>query len=658
MLMPMSAKTTRNVFDNRGVAVRLGDELGRGGEGSVFHVPDRPDLVAKVYHGSLDRTKAEKLSTMVGLRSARLLALAAWPVDTLHDRPSGEVAGVLMPKVSGFREIHTLYSPKSRITTFPNAGVPFLIHAATNVARAFKVIHEHGHVIGDVNHGNLLVSDQGTVKLIDCDSFQVAAQGRHYLCEVGVATHTPPELQGRPFHGVIRTPNHDAFGLAVLIFQLLFLGRHPFSGRYMGAGDMPIERAVTELRFAYGSQAASRQMFPPPGTPPLGVVSAPVASLFERAFSSTGMRDGGRPTPQEWERALTGLAQALKPCSVNSAHHFPSTISICPWCEVEARSGTTLFNVVIVGTRQRQGPFDLAAVWAQITSVPSPGPLPSRSEMIPLYIQPSRRAAELGRRRRQREWGAVGLVVVVIAGIFMLPLGGTVAFWAVVGALVTGVAIWNAEPTEAKAYRQQVVEDLGKAQAQLAVAEQQWREAREDPFDAKRRYLEARKEELRDLPAKTQQQLRQLEAKREAHQRERFLDSHRIDQAGIVGIGAGRTATLQSYGIETAADVSESAILAVPGFGPAMASRLTAWRGSVERRFVFDPRKAVDQGDIAEVKRKSEARRLQLERELREGPKALRQMSQEIITRREAVRPGLEQALSVVAQAEADLNVL
>ncbi len=120
-------------------------------------------------------------------------------------------------------------------------------------------------------------------------------------------------------------------------------------------------------------------------------------------------------------------------------------------------------------------------------------------------------------------------------------------------------------------------------------------------------------------------------------------------------LGAGQ---LQSYGIETAADVSENAVLAIPGFGPAMASKLKAWRWSVERRFVFDPKKGVDPGDIADVNRKSEARRLQLERELREGPHALRQISQQIIAKREAVRPTLEYALTAVAQAEADLKVL
>ena len=34
------------------------------------------------------------------------------------------------------------------------------------------------------------------------------------------------------------------------------MGRHPFSGQYLGSGiDMPIEKAIEQYRFAYGKNA-------------------------------------------------------------------------------------------------------------------------------------------------------------------------------------------------------------------------------------------------------------------------------------------------------------------------------------------------------------------------------------------------------------------
>src|SRR5205823_4377230 len=124
--------------------------------------------------------------------------------------------------------------------------------------------------------------------------------------EVGVSTHQPPEFQApHSFKGVVRTTNHDAFGLAVLIFQLLFLGRHPFIGVYLGSGDMPPERAISEGRFAYSSRAAALQMRQPPATLPLAAAGA-LADMFERAFTTTA-----RPTAAEWVSGLETLQSHL-----------------------------------------------------------------------------------------------------------------------------------------------------------------------------------------------------------------------------------------------------------------------------------------------------------------------------------------------------------
>src|SRR4051812_24821096 len=45
-------------------------------------------------------------------------------------------------------------------------------------------------------------------------------------------------LMPKPIRGlrnVERKPEHDAIGLALLIFHLLFMGRHPFAGRFQGS---------------------------------------------------------------------------------------------------------------------------------------------------------------------------------------------------------------------------------------------------------------------------------------------------------------------------------------------------------------------------------------------------------------------------------------
>ncbi|MBC8142856.1 MAG: hypothetical protein H7Y38_15635, partial [Armatimonadetes bacterium] len=355
------------VFDSQSQIVLLGSLLAKRGEGSVYDLPDRRHLVAKVYHKPTYE-RSEKLQAMVAAQTPGLSRLAAWPVETLHARKGGEAIGFLMPKIAGAEEVHVLYGPRSRKERFPNATWQFLVHTATNIARSFAVVHEHGHVIGDVNHGNLLVTQNATVSLIDCDSFHLRLDEKLFPCGVGVSTHTPPELQETNFTRADRTANHDNFGLAVLLFQILFMGRHPFSGQFTGKGDMPIERAIKEYRFAYGAKSESRQMQPPPGTLPLSAIPDTLSCWFDKAFLP--QPPGAlRPTAREWVRSLEVLGRTLKVCSLHPGHQYFRDCAACPWCEIESATNALLFYIPAGSALSLPSIEDL---WATIAAVSPP----------------------------------------------------------------------------------------------------------------------------------------------------------------------------------------------------------------------------------------------------------------------------------------------
>jgi DNA-binding helix-hairpin-helix protein with protein kinase domain len=229
--------------------IRLGRLLGKGAEGAVYEVAERPDIAAKIYLKDSGPERNDKLVAMQALLTPKLASLTAWPSELLH-APNGRLVGFLMPIMRGSKDIHTLYGPRSRLAEFPQADWRMLVRAAANTARAFAVLHESGCLVGDVNHGGIRVAPDATVKLIDCDSFQVRSSTKTFLCDVGVENFTPPELQGVSFRNTPRTENHDNFGLAVLIFHLLMMGRHPFAGRYRGPEDMPIPKALGQFRYA------------------------------------------------------------------------------------------------------------------------------------------------------------------------------------------------------------------------------------------------------------------------------------------------------------------------------------------------------------------------------------------------------------------------
>jgi len=366
------ALPVQEVVEADGTRVRLGIRLGHGGEGAIYELEGRPGVVAKIFHQPLPERRAEKIRAMAALRTPALERLTAWPIELLS-LPGGQPIGVKMPRVIGHRDIHQLYSPKSRRTSFPRADWRFLVRVSANVARAFATVHAEGAVIADVNHGGILVGADARVRLIDCDSFQITAGGRCFPCDVGVPIFTPPELQDRSLAGVIRSENHDNFGLAVMIFLVLFVGRHPFAGRYLGEGDMPIEQAIKEHRFAYGRDHDFAAMEQPPGTPPLDIVSPPVAELFERAFAMSAA-SGGRPTAREWIDALETLAGKLVGCPIGATHWHLSGLPQCPWCRIEAATGVPLFSTAV--SDETASLFDLPAFWQQLAAIEHPGPAP------------------------------------------------------------------------------------------------------------------------------------------------------------------------------------------------------------------------------------------------------------------------------------------
>ena len=360
-------------YDSQGEFVRLGKELGRGGEGAVYFLPEREDFVAKIYHEPISPEKAEKLRQMVALKTDKLLRLAAWVTDVLTDEPGGKVVGFSMPRLSFGTQIHELYNPASRRRRFPEADWRFLIHAAANTARAFAVVHRHNHVIGDVNHGNVVIARDGTVRLIDCDSYHLNAPEKSYLCEVGVSTHTPPELQGKSLRETGRTANHDNFGLAVLVFQMLFMGRHPFSGKYLGDGENTLEESIGARRFAYGADCESRLMRQPPGTLSLEAVSPAIAVLFRRAF----LEIENRPAAREWTESLENLGADLRECGINTGHFYWKELTRCPWCKLEGETGVLFFPARFNENFAADPNVDLVTIGRLIDAIKPPDSPPS-----------------------------------------------------------------------------------------------------------------------------------------------------------------------------------------------------------------------------------------------------------------------------------------
>jgi hypothetical protein len=178
----------------------LGDELGRGGQASVFALPgftlaDAPgDLVFKRYHtapvsdGDLRKIVSVRNDLDPGRRQ-RLDNIATWPCRIVID--GGSAVGVVMPRIDAsymdvlslpsgkskrsLREVLNLFAPIERVR---NVGRPVpsgrqRLELCRDFAAALAFLHDELHIVfGDINAKNELwrLSSSPMVMFLDCDA--------------------------------------------------------------------------------------------------------------------------------------------------------------------------------------------------------------------------------------------------------------------------------------------------------------------------------------------------------------------------------------------------------------------------------------------------------------------------------------------------------
>ncbi len=554
-----------------------------------------PGRVVKVYHSLCDQAKQQKLVAMVQMRSSPLEAVSAWPIDLVWDQ-QGRCVGFVMPRVDGVGVVDRLSHPAERRKSFPEVDYLFIATVAKNLMAAASALHAAGVVIGDVNESNIVVRKDGTVAFIDADSFQVVRGGSTFYCEVGKDLFTPPELQGRSFRGVLRSPSHDVFGLAVLVFQLLMHGRHPFHGRSLDGRDRTTSDAIQQGAYAYG-RAGHQIAQPPLGTLPIAAFGE-LSGLFERAFGRSV-----RPTASDWMYALQRFCAGLSPCSSNRRHARLPGQSVCELCKLP-RDPLPSLAVASHGPRVEIASVgDLIAAVSRLSAPPSLAAICAEPEVSASERQLASAPAFLSDSEYRQlvageGGGGVGAALLGVGGALLVGAVGLAIPFAFCVAIPMFLAACGAvaDAWKKKRRSKQLMPAVISFGAQLDSAKYALAELVRAESTTLQTETQLRPKAIGDLDAlqkaarAIQQQTNELERlEREASAR--FLMEWRRDQlenfiigdAGISSIGTERSRVLASHGVETAADVLESAIMAISGFGPGLTRKLMEWRRDCER---------------------------------------------------------------------------
>lgn len=234
--------------DGNVVEIRASQLIGEGHEAQVYAVDD--STLAKVYRAPATYTEpAEQTAARIRINDhqQKLLAFpkdlppgAVGPIEPLWNyrnwifrKQSLGIAGYLMPRVNNAEEIDYYMIQRSREEGVTDETV---VRALISLHGTLKGLHERGFVIGDLNHGNVLV--KGTnAWAIDLD----AGQFGQFYCNTFEPDYLDPRLMDSDPKLMIPALRHDRFydtdsdwySFACMVLACLTYVK-PYQGSYKG----------------------------------------------------------------------------------------------------------------------------------------------------------------------------------------------------------------------------------------------------------------------------------------------------------------------------------------------------------------------------------------------------------------------------------------
>ncbi|GAA2309718.1 hypothetical protein GCM10009853_079020 [Glycomyces scopariae] len=205
---------------------RLEQRLAAGGMGEVWRGTDtrlNRIVAVKLLHSGLsgnDRFRArfhQEAQAVAQLQSPGIVALYDYGEE---HAPEGLVSYLIMELVRG-QALDNVLRQRRRLS--PNETLKIMASAA----EALDVAHQAHIIHRDIKPGNLLVNEDGSVKIVDFGI--AAAKGGAGLTETGTVMGTlayasPEQLQGSQLTGAT-----DVYSLGIVGYEAL-AGRPPFAG--------------------------------------------------------------------------------------------------------------------------------------------------------------------------------------------------------------------------------------------------------------------------------------------------------------------------------------------------------------------------------------------------------------------------------------------
>ena len=323
-------------------------KIGQGATANIYRVGfGGQSWAAKIYNNDRGQNSKKVTAMLENVPGntrvqidGRYYPQFAWPVAQLNDQ-NGKQVGYLMPLVD-VDESYTLdhYYDQGlfkKLNQPEEAALSYKLEIAQNLSSIVAELHKHQHYFIDFKPQNIRVFRRThVVTLLDCDGFSIFGNDRRYPAELLSTDYISPEAQRRNKSPSELAEPQDRYALAVILFQLLNRGTHPFQGIvtapnvFVNTND---EKAAAGL-YPHGLTLDSRIKPRPQSIHHLWLDDTRL--LFDKAFT-TGS-PSARPSARKWASHFESI---LKNKEIVRCEQFPNSFEHirfkgkdCPECYI------------------------------------------------------------------------------------------------------------------------------------------------------------------------------------------------------------------------------------------------------------------------------------------------------------------------------------
>lgn len=228
--------------------------MGEGGEGIVYQLspssqlPNCKQYVAKIYKNpdNLPDWHENKLKRLIQISRNPNMELKGicFPLHLLYTNKKKSICvGFIMDCHKGDVLGQSVLVPSYIKNNIEWTRIE-LATLASIILKRFICLHDAGILMADINPGNIIIDNFSSPFFIDVDSYQVES----YPCQVCRIEFISQRLVNKMGESnVLRNKEDEYYAIAVLLFMIFLVGKHPYTRR--GKGSM--EKNLRERNFIY-----------------------------------------------------------------------------------------------------------------------------------------------------------------------------------------------------------------------------------------------------------------------------------------------------------------------------------------------------------------------------------------------------------------------